>query len=199
VTCEKGEVTELRFRDYPIVTALGDFRVSGRDVRAFREVAELREKSADTLVYEGISDDGRFMYVEFGDVVTVGETCEFLLFTSWLPPSQYPADAAMGMVRFASNVVSVTRVAIPKNEPVTPGTVDLLAELENEQKVGIRIVGLDGTRIYLKPEEGCRVLRFEQSRDYVRDVLAGHPGSRTLSYWISSTDTHCVKFTFAAK
>jgi len=198
VSASEGELTGIVVAGTPLIAGLGDFRVAGKKVRPFREIAELRERSEDRLVYEGISDDGKHLYVEFGQVIEVGKTLDFMLFLSWLPPSVWPPDAVQGVMRFAPEVTGVDKVAIPAGTSVLPGTQDFEATLKSGKQVHIRAVGLDPENVTLKKENNSFYMEFRESRDYVSPISA-KMNNRSLSYWTSSTDTHYIKFTFSLK
>lgn len=198
VTCEKGEVTELQFNGTPVITEFGGFRVAGRDVRSSREVAELREKKSDILVYEGICDNNYNSYVEFGQVAKINKDFEFSLLTFWIPPSPWPLDAAMGFIRFSDRVVSAKEIPISEKEVVTPGTVDLLLDLKNKTKLKIRITGIDGSKNYLKRERGVYVFRFEGARNYMRNPWK-RMNTRYWGKWLSATKEHTIKFVFSGE
>jgi len=193
VKCDKGEVLDLSYQGTPVVSTLGDFRVAGREViQPFREVAELREKKADQLVYEGISDDGNSLYVEFGEVATVGRDFEFMVFTYWLPPSQWPADAVSGVIRFSPKVISAQQVPVPEKDIVAPNALDYLIKTDNGRQFRMRALFLDRDKSRLTKKDGTFVLEFEGDRDYVSNPEGMK--KRSLSYWLRSTGTCYVKF-----
>jgi len=194
LSADKGELTKVLVGQTPFITKLGDFRVAGKGVRPFVEVAELREKGKNFLVYEGISDDGEDLYVEFGQVVELGKGLDFLLFMSWLPPAMYPADAAQGTVEFAPTVVDLKKADIPPGEAVIPGTQDFVALLKDGERVKIRAIGLEAEKTNIVKTGDSFAIRFQETRDYLRDI--SKLGKRLMSRWMHSTGTHYVRFIF---
>ena len=195
VSAEKGEIVKALLRRKPFLTRLGGFRVVGKKVRPFREVAELRERDSRRLVYEGIADDTKHLYVEFGQVIEADDALEFLLFLSWLPPSPWPADAVAGVLEFAPAVLAVEAVTIGPSETVLPGTCAFLAKLRGGGRVHIRAVGFDPEKAKIEKNDGHISMRFQESRHYV--VSPDGRNRRSMAYWTSSTDTHYVRFTFS--
>jgi len=195
VTAAKGELTGVSVKGVPLVGSLGSFRVVGKDVRPFKEVSSLRQGSRHPLVYEGIADDGEHHYVEFGQVIEVGEELTYLLFLSWLPPSTWPPDAVSGTLTFAPGVSRVRTSDIPPDAEVLASSQDVVAELNDGQRVRIRVEGIDPEKSHLQRTPAGMVLSFEEARDYVAPVT-DQMNRRTLSYWTSSTDTHYIRITF---
>jgi hypothetical protein len=147
-------------------------------------------------VYEGISDDGQNLYVEFGEVATVGRDFEFTVFTYWLPPIPWPVDAVSGVIRFSPAVASVKRVPLPEGDVVGPQTVDYVARLGDGKQIRVRTLFLDAEKSRVVRQEGAPlVFTFEGSRDY--DSEPEKTKQRSLSQWLRNTDTCYVKFIFS--
>jgi len=193
VSCGAGEIRQASFNDTPLIAKLGNFRVAGRKVSPFKDVSELREKGSDRLVYEGIADDGQNMYVEFGVGIKIGTDLEILVFLEWLPPSPWPPDAIEGVLNFSEAVVSLERVKIPAEDAVIPGTQDFAVKLRSGREFRMRALGLDGKNTGIKKNGQRYSLFFQETRDYVPRKNTSH------SYWMTSTDSHYIKFTISAK
>jgi hypothetical protein len=205
-TADKGELTGASVDGTPFLASLGGFHVIGKkEVRPFKDVSELREneKKKEMLIYEGISDDGKNLFVEFGAVIKTGKSLDFLLFMSWLPPGPQIPDAVEGTLKFAAAVKNIKKISIPKSDTVIPGTCDFLLSMKNRTKVRMRVQGLDQKKIEIKKDkQGVFVMRFEERRDYLcrdytlkkKDISSN---SRLLEYWIRNIDTHFIQFTFS--
>jgi len=197
VSADKGELTQVLIGKTPFITRMGDFRVAGKKVRPFREVAELKEKTREQLVYEGISDDGQDLYVEFGQVLKLNDELDVLLYMEWLPPCVWPGDAVEGVIEFCPEVVALEEAGIPEGRESLPHTCDFTARLKTGTIVHIRTVGLDQTKIDIEKKGGHFRMRFQETRDYVRSPKGEK--NRTLSYMISSTSSHYVRFIFSVQ
>ena len=195
VSVEKGEVSEALFQKQPFIRRLGAFRVVGKEVRPFREIAEIRDREPRRLVYEGISDDTKHLYVEFGQVIEVGNTMSFMLSMAWLPPSPWPPDAVEGILEFAPSVVSLAKTDIPPDDPVVPGTCQFVAKLKDGGAVLMRVTGLDAAKTRIEAKDGHVRMRFQESRGYAPSPEGMK--KRSLTYWTTSTDTHYVRFVFS--
>lgn len=199
VKVEKGEVKEASFKGGSVIESLGNFAVAGkREVRDFREVAELREKKGNSLVYEGISDDRKCPYVEFGEIAELmKKEFSFTLFTFWRPPSPWPADSEKGALVFSKNVIDVKKIKTDPNAVLPPKALTYALKLKKGDELRLLIIGADEDKTSLENKEGKFSVNFIGANDYVKDPTAGR--SRSCSYWISSTDSHYVKFIFSEK
>jgi hypothetical protein len=195
---DKGEIKEASFKGQKLIESLGDFSVAGKkEVRAFSEVAELREKKGNTLVYEGISDDGKCPYVEFGEIIELDKNFDFTLFTLWRPPSPWPADSEKGSLLFSKNVIDVKKIKTDPENLLPPRTLTYELKLKNGDELSLLIVGLNEEKTSISQKDGKFTIDFIGANDYVKDPRTGK--SRSCSYWIASTDSHYVKFIFKEK
>jgi len=197
LSAEKGEVTRLTLGGTAVLKRIGGFRVAGKDVRPFIEVTELREKTSDQIVYEGIADARDDLYVEFGQVIKAGKDLEYLLFLWWLPPGCWPPDAVEGVVDLAPAVLGVERLEIDPGQAALTGTQDFRIKMKGGKLVRLRITGADPRKTTVVRRDKTFQIRFEESRDYLESPLGR--GGRHMSYWVSSTDEHHVKFTFSVE
>jgi hypothetical protein len=198
VTVKKnGEVSGLNYKGEKIIEKIGNFGVLGKKaVKTFSEVAELREKNKNTLVYEGISDDGNCPYVEFGEIVKLDKKFNFTLYTMWMPPSQWPADSSNGSVVFTKSIAQIKELKTSDDELLPPGTLTYELKLESGKKLIMKIIGSSSKRVSLKKQNGVYALDFSGVNNYVKDPTKEN--SRTRVYWIASTDSHYVKFIISA-
>jgi len=195
--CDKGEVVELSCDGITVLTKIGNVRVAGRDaVRPFRDATTLREKQDNQLVYEGISDDGKHLYVEFGQIAAVDSDFEFMIFTYWLPPDQWPPDAVTGLIEFSPEVKSVKQVPAPGKESAVQQTLNYLVELDNGKQLRMRTLYLDREKIELTRTKDNYQFRFEGSHDY-RKYPSRPKHGRSMYYYMCTTDTSYVKFIFS--
>ena len=182
------------------LAGLGAFRVVGKEnIRPFSRVSELREIKVEEdcrrLVYEGISDDGKTPFVEFGQVINMDRTLSYLLFLYWCPPSPVPADAVEGILKFAPTVTSVENVPIPESDTVIPRTRDYSITLADGTKLRLRAVGLEPDKTRIAKNDGRLEIRFQETRSYDPGTASGK--NRTDSYVSSATDSHFITFTFS--
>ena len=194
---KNGEVSALSYKGEAIIQKIGNFGVFAKKaVKTFSEVAELREKDKNTLVYEGISDDGNCPYVEFGEIVKIDKKFNFTLYTLWMPPSQWPADSSKGSVSFAKSVIQIKELKTSEDELLPPGTLSYELKMKSGKKLIMKIIGSSSKRISLKKQNDTYSLDFSGVNDYVTDPTKEN--SRTRVYWIASTDSHYVKFIISA-
>jgi hypothetical protein len=202
VSADKGELTAASIGGTSFLISLGGFQVVGKkEVRPFNKVSELRENKNGIMVFEGISDDGKHQFVEFGAVIKAKESLDFMLFLSWLPPGPRIPDAVEGVLRFASSVKSVKNTPLPPKETLIPGTLDYILTLDGGVKIRMRLRGVDKKKITIKKEKsGILRMTFEERRDYLRRDYKPNctkRSKRLLSYWIRNIDTHFIQFTFS--
>ena len=197
VKIEKGEIAGLFAKGEAIADILGSFRVAGKkEIRQFSEVSTLREKKENQFIYEGISDDGDFLYAEFGEVIAVDKkTFDFMLYTAWLPPSPMPPDAVEGILKFGKDVEVVKRIELSPEKTLPPNTLAYEITMKSGTKLNLKIIGLDKSKTVLAKEAPSFVINFRGASDYVKEPR--NENQRTLSYWISSTDTHYMRFIFS--